>query len=628
MAGQTRQWIPLLTDAKRALAGALSEAGGDGHALGTAHPVHQRAGPGARSASATDLVAVGLIACWLVHRAVFEADGDLREAEEWLFDGSPDARATSGWIESSQLDPTIHSLCDLPRGDVLEELLPYLLESLEPHEADRAGRRNTGTAYTPGDVADLMARAALRRNDVRDPHALDPACGTGVLLRALLSNLAATPAEVETRAALLNGIDISPTAIQSASFVLLARCLRLSGNTSRPWRLWRDVLSRLHCEDATVLTPPDVESQCILPEWASDVSKPFDIVIANPPYNRFAADGMGPDRCRIYRSLPPGVDAPLAFTPFVEMLWRFGAPDSSGAIVVPLSLAYGQNKQLRSLREAMVAAGGHWDCYFFDRSPDSLFGDDVKTRNAILISSQTHTAAFKLCTSSLARWSSSTRPKFLDRLKSVPLHGSILDGIPKLGSPTEVNGYSVLRRRRTLRAARGVQDSVNHRSSIYYRNTAYNWLPFARYQHALDDAVEQPAHRLTFATEAESWVALAILSSRLTYWWWRVAGDGFHLTERFIRSVPFAMEELTAKEHETLDDLGRTLWESMKRHPVTAVNRGVSTVSFDPTGDGDTLSRIDTTLCRIAGIQDFAPFLESFTRNTIDAGREAGNGSG
>ena len=65
------------------------------------------------------------------------------------------------------------------------------------------------------------------------------------------------------------------------------------------------------------------------------------------------------------------------------------AADNAASLVVPLSIAYHQRADYAGCRQAMVIKGGKWRFAFFDREPQALFGEDVKTRNAILFRRET-----------------------------------------------------------------------------------------------------------------------------------------------------------------------------------------------------------------------------------------------
>jgi hypothetical protein len=61
-------------------------------------------------------------------------------------------------------------------------------------------------------------------------------------------------------------------------------------------------------------------------------------------------------------------------------------------MVVPLSLACNESAQYQACRARIASAPGHWRFAFFDREPHALFGEDVKTRNVIVLWQRDHAA--------------------------------------------------------------------------------------------------------------------------------------------------------------------------------------------------------------------------------------------
>ena len=144
--------------------------------------------------------------------------------------------------------------------------------------------------------------------------------------------------------------------------------------------------------------------------------------------------------------------------------------------------------------EAMAEQPGRWRCTFFDRAPDALFGDDVKTRNAVLIYDAAKPRGIE--TTSILRWTSRTRAHWLFRSAPLrPLHDArIIRADPKLGSDVEVTTlYRAVRSRppassrrtwteyrRRLSHPGGPANGDSSRRAVYVAPTAYNWLNCAR----------------------------------------------------------------------------------------------------------------------------------------------------
>lgn len=141
--------------------------------------------------------------------------------------------------------------------------------ALRPRYSEVEQQKSSGATYTPMDfaafVADEMIKVAdlPKRGKIR---VLDPACGDGALLDALIKRL---PPTARKRVEVV-GYDTDPTAIQIASQRLRQDFPDLNVHLER-----KDFLEHV------LNLQGDVE-----PLSASEVQEPFHLVIANPPYVR------------------------------------------------------------------------------------------------------------------------------------------------------------------------------------------------------------------------------------------------------------------------------------------------------------------------------------------------------
>ena len=170
---------------------------------------------------------------------------------------------------------------------------------------------------------------------------------------------------------------------------------------------------------------------------------------------------------------------------------------------------------------------------FFDRTPDSLFGDDVKTRNAILLLEKRASEESRLATTSFIRWNSRNRPQLFNALEFVPSDWNLSKKIiPKLGTPAERRAYAALRssRRPVLGSeVSSVSVTDDDRTSgelLHYSSTAYNWIPVYRGL-PKSGAFRSGYWSVECRSSADADVLFAVSASRLVYWLWRVEGDGF-----------------------------------------------------------------------------------------------------
>lgn len=588
------------------------------------------------------LAARALVGTWLSAYALgaIGPDDSFAAAERWFVGRSGRLLPR---LARRDLRPDASSL---PSKATTFALLPYLLDRLAPgtrrstmqrpdQAPDRRHRKERGVFYTPGDVAVHMA---LTGTPAEVRTCVDPCCGTGVFLRAML---------LTRRCAFegLFGLDIDPLAADACAFVLSAAVLADDEHRwPSPWAAWHSARSRLATGDSLLLMPgPDttVEPESArttafgnldgdlragrTPAHATDELLADDIrdvfpqlrdgaelVISNPPYAqlgvRKAFDPIGSH----YATL--GSTGPRRTTRieglFLELAWRLASPTGGFSLVLPLSVAANSGAQFVELRRALQRLEGSLQISFFDRAPDALFGDDVKTRNAIV--SYRASEARGLSTTGLLRWTSGTRPRFFRSIQHHAITADIGPFIPKVGSRGEA---------RLLQALLALPSSLGaatdrittsrpgqevHPAAVYVGPTAYNWLSCARSLRAFVDEGHSSESELTaleFGSTGLADAALAVLVGRVTFWLWRVEGDAFHVTRSFIQNLPFALHLLPASSLAEIGAVGSELWVAMREDPVVSVNKGRRTISFSSLAAPELVDAADLALARAFGFE-------------------------
>lgn len=576
-------------------------------------PTERPTPPGSLDASPALRAAHALCCMWAVGRSLgtLSPRAGLRDAEVW-FTGSD---AITKLVTPKALSAAVATLQGTGDAESLGRVLPYVFDLHGPgtrrevirnpaEEGARSRRKSVGVFYTPGDVARFMVESALGRwGTARLPRILDPACGTGVFLREAFGQLVRQGHGPLTVLCSLFGVDISAAAVDSCAFVLTHDALAV-GDMRSPREVWDALRTQLTVGDS--LTIPRARAALPFEDDRRRTVLPyenFDIVVANPPYaplgtrlaeaaSRFATLAAGASS---------GTDR---FVAFMELMWETTADDGVSCLVVPLSLAYNSQAPLVQLRRCMDRVAGEWSFLFFDRTPDALFGDDVKQRTAITLLDKTQPKAVR--TSPVHRWTSRTRTSIFTWDRALTIASPIGDFIPKLGSGWEAEAYGKLQASAfrfgsdwVTVGRTAIGDASRNPSAVLVAGTAYNWLSIVRdpipAQAALSSPSMSPMLSVQLRDAAAADFAYGVLCSRLTYWLWRVEGDCFHVQRQFLSRLPFSLA-IDDRSVNVIVQAGRNLWDAIVERPVMSVNGGRETIGYCAHGQADLLDRIDTAL--------------------------------
>jgi hypothetical protein len=567
-----------------------------------------------------DRAAWALMGEWLVGFATGHHDGtaSIADTHEWFLRGyAPDQ--LRGIVGRTKV-PTLGATALEVRA-----LLPYLLDRssvatrrsvIGDHatQEERLDRKKSGAYYTPGDVAAHMVRKLLAPELPRPTTWIDPAQGSGVFLRAVL----AMSDQFELTRQGLYGIDIDPYAAEAAAFVLASEDLLHQPDGPSPHDRWHHYRRNLATGDSLFLAEsseggkePAVGWQIgdVFPEVANGR---FSRVLANPPYTKLPPNE---DNWRL-RNIHPvtGGTASADVSPiFVELGLELLEEHGAMSVVLPLSAVVSSRSPFPQLRVRLAESDGRVDFESFDRVPDALFGDDIKTRNSVI--TVTRGVEKSLTSTPLHRWTSRNREQAFVGVPKVVI--SDLPGtpevLPKIGTNWERTLYLACREhprslgtwitnRRTIPVARAqFVDNAHWSRTIALAPTAYNFLGLTRdaTQAASDGHdSENPVALLSFAGASEASAAYALLASRLSFWLWHVTGDGFHTTSKLPLYVP-APASMDTIEH--LSNLGEGLWEVARANPLVSLNRGKTTVSYPTWVFGGLVDQIDQAIDEMLG---------------------------
>lgn len=605
--------------------------------------------------TASERLAWSIVSTWLVGVATerLPPKATLEAAAEWFHGENEDASVTL--VSKRSLKMAESMLLPIADASALFDLLPYILDPHGPGSrlserrdpgtgAARRRKRAEGVFYTPADVADYMVEAVIgAAPGANPPTILDPACGTGVFLRAALRSLVRSfPGQPICKLATkLFGTDIDPWPLDATAFVLVAEILKTdTKNGTRPNRIWDELRRNLAVIDTLLIDPASAPSP---QQERRTINKLFPVlscgpslIIGNPPYANLGSRTDLPALCAAFHTIAAKPDARAeVYLAFVEQMTRLTSGGSAGgALVLPLSIACNVGSQFVALRELISSTPGRWQFAFFDREPHALFGEDVKTRNAIVLwTRSSDSEETRIETGPLRKWRGDSRAAMFSSLTFTPVISNIQAGIPKVEGDNQARAlYTLCQRwsrfdqavdrieRRSLTAA-----PFADRRTLFVGPTAYNFINvFLRPPRNLlgDDKSlsEHPLHAVQCSTEEEAFAAFAVLSSHFAYWWWRSHGDGFHVSRRFFEDLPFGAEALTGETGARLAGAGKTLWAAIRERPIMSVNRGRTSLAYTPNGHYAMRRQADEILAEIAGFHHaFVDELQKFSARSISA---------
>lgn len=515
------------------------------------------------------------------------------------------------------------------------DLFPYIMDIFGPTSRldvirnpsrveSRVSRKEVGSFYTPSDLADFMV-SVIADEQPAESLWVDPACGSGIFLLAALRHAHRSDPGLDpvsfalTR---LRGIDLDPQAADFAAFTLMRELL--PAYTGRAVELWSRLRRNIIATDALSLGALPQEN--VLKNIFSDASRCVRL-ICNPPYTNIpkSAPTQG------WVSLAGGPPTKPLYLPFVEMTWRLaGGPKDRACLVVPLAVATTRSEDHARCREALCESGGDWTMLFFDRQPHALFGEDAKTRAAVLVRRPGEFLTVR--TSRMLKWTSAQRPSIFSEARATPLQSpSIRRLIPKLGSEGEAALYEALTSHYRLRSALRPKitrcklseiATLATECDVFVGGTAYNFLNiFRRYPHPKEIPMrlsDSPVHRLTFVDSFAATVATALLSSRVVFWLWHVECDGFHVPQWFLDDLPIFDLPYAEDVLAQLYSLSLAVWDGLQEDLLGSINGGKCTLTFRPTLVATERAQTDAIIAVAAGIQDdVRPTMDAFNTAVV-----------
>lgn len=358
----------------------------------------------------------------------------------------------------------------------------------------------------------------------------------------------------------------------------------------------------------------------------------FSCIVGNPPYAKASENNLLLEQTRSYVTTENTISSNI-YTYFVENMIRFSSRISFSGLIVPLSIAYSTSKDFVALRKLIELDPASWKFAFFDRSPDSIFGDDIKTRASVIFRTASPEYGNSIKTTKLNRWNSTNRDSLFDSINfSKSINYSIQHCIPKLESDLELEVLSILR---TSRSRFGdnfksvpknkLLPSNNYDSWLYLSNTGYNWVPvFLEPPISWDKDENEIISSSVWAVECKrnKYFLYSMLASTISYWFWIIHSDIFHVSKKFIESLPYDLDLFCKEAVAELISLGKLLWDEVKQNKIYKYNAGKKIGNYTYVQSQQTINQINKIIIRELNLPSkFDIFLKKWYHYMLSAGR-------
>lgn len=558
----------------------------------------------------------------------------------------------------------------------IKELLPHILEVFEyltdNPNLETNKKKKLGIYYTPNDVVEYIVDKVLANlhienfcfEQLSELKILDPACGTGIFLKILTeriskqySTLGLQNSFKYTLTKNIFAIDKSPSATLNSCYILLMSCIdELLVTNESPQEIWNLISKNILCADATLgylqnsnikETELNTETctfpkellgsyniQEIFPKVFNRHDQGFNIIIGNPPYYKLTSSNSQKSKIDYFDTNILSKDSNI-YMIFLEMMKRYSSAfNYSSGMIVPLSISYTEGTASTKIRELIELDRGSWEFNFFDRSPDSLFGDDVKTRNAIVFRWKENSKS--IYTTNLNRWNSRQRDMLFKLIKSIPLKTriSINEWIPKISTEEEIEVLKRIVENKTspldgtIKLTYTNLQNESSKELLYFYGTAYNWIPVFKdippsFNANNDVYIPNSLWAIKCKNSLQKDFLYILYNSRLMYWLWAITGDGFHFSMKNLEVFKIDNSYLIKDYMQLITSLSEELWNSVKKNYVKKVNSGKSIGNFSPFSSQEIINKIDNLLIRLFKLpKSFERFLRGWYFNQISAGRE------
>lgn len=297
----------------------------------------------------------------------------------------------------------------------------------------------------------------------------------------------------------------------------------------------------------------------------------FDVIIGNPPY--IAMSKIRKEyTLRDFKTIKCSDVYALVQERCVQLLAYHG----QCGMIVPLSLSFSGDFQ--SIRDMLYV---EYDLNWFSsfaRIPAALFSAEVRVRNVIHIGRRQPSLAKRCYTTILHRWFEEYRPNLIPMIAYTSFDAKCFNGlVTKVNTQRLTDAFQAFLRRTPKRINDYCVDNSNQ-YLLNYKKTAYNWLNFCKSLPPCFDkngiSIDHTEFGKIVLVKKYGNIIYCFLNGKISFAYWLMVGDDFHVTRWNFASLPFDVSMLTPQQIEAINAMSKELDRAIKENVSYKQNAG------------------------------------------------------
>lgn len=330
----------------------------------------------------------------------------------------------------------------------------------------------------------------------------------------------------------------------------------------------------------------------------------FDVVIGNPPFVEFTPKNVD------YKLSPT---APLEtstcgnlYAFIAEKCFSLCAHKGKFSFIMPSASLC--TPRMAPLFDCTLKRYSYVAVSLWDERPSKLF-DGVDQQLAIFVCGSGVDKEQALYLSAMRHWTSNERPVLFQTQSYINLPTSFREAqvSPKINSELEM-GLLVRLKKRQYKPT-----PIGKTLPIYYKNAGGRYWrmvkSFPTFFKSEAGATQTSTEKFKEVGAADVKIFVALYSSSLFYWYWRVVSNCRHLTEREFDAFPLKPQAFSDSEKTELIMLGQNYEKDVKKNSIRLTTRNKKTGlieqdSFKLSASKSIINEIDLALARAYGLSE------------------------